>query len=358
MAKLFGAQRMVLQAINDSPKDAAGYVADTQVAQSTQIALKDVQDWFKTLEAKGLIDIARTRAGLKGLIKAEGRLVLSDSVETPPPPGETNNPGSTLSPEAMMLLDEANSSGEKAIEAGYTAQDDPEDEEEYEVVIGDFAYSESEGDPRLTASLQDVMDSLTRAGMVRRSPKRESEYRVTARGYQALDEYKKERHTTLTCDSNLFSIASHDWHYEKHDNIYALLERMASDSKRESPISHIDCSVACDIANMHNDPISLYKLALVFIGNVQNQTLFRLEPSSIEIEKRGRFARKLDRKKLIVKANGSLTVRIAARITNSVRSNALTPNPVELFEFCSEVFFECKTSKAFPVRLRIVTLKT
>ena len=44
MAKLFGAQRMVLQAIQVSPKDAAGFVTDAQVAKHTNFAPKDVRD--------------------------------------------------------------------------------------------------------------------------------------------------------------------------------------------------------------------------------------------------------------------------------------------------------------------------
>ena len=47
MAKLIGSQQMVLQAIQDSPKDTAGLVTDIQVAQTTQIAVEDVRDWIK-----------------------------------------------------------------------------------------------------------------------------------------------------------------------------------------------------------------------------------------------------------------------------------------------------------------------
>jgi len=41
MAKLFGAQRLVLQAIQDSPKDAAGFVTDVQIVKSTNLPLRD-----------------------------------------------------------------------------------------------------------------------------------------------------------------------------------------------------------------------------------------------------------------------------------------------------------------------------
>ena len=77
MARLFGAQRLVLQAIQDSPKDAAGLFTDIQVAQSTNIALKDVRDWIETLEGEGLIEVAPTITGLSVLLTAAGRLRLS-----------------------------------------------------------------------------------------------------------------------------------------------------------------------------------------------------------------------------------------------------------------------------------------
>ena len=64
MAKLFGAQRLVLQAIQVLTEDAAGFVADAQVAQGTNIALKDVRDWIETLEGEGHVEVARTEVGL------------------------------------------------------------------------------------------------------------------------------------------------------------------------------------------------------------------------------------------------------------------------------------------------------
>lgn len=76
MARLFGAQRMVLQAITDLPKNPAGFVADQQVAQSTKIALSDVRDWIETLEGEGYVEVAQTEAGLTASITAQGRLAL------------------------------------------------------------------------------------------------------------------------------------------------------------------------------------------------------------------------------------------------------------------------------------------
>jgi hypothetical protein len=39
MARLFDAQRMVLRTVEDLPKDAAGYVTDTQIAQRSSVSL-------------------------------------------------------------------------------------------------------------------------------------------------------------------------------------------------------------------------------------------------------------------------------------------------------------------------------
>ena len=64
MAKLIGAQRMVLQAILDLPKDDAGFVSDSHIAQKTQIAISDVRDWIETLEGEGYVEVARTGTGL------------------------------------------------------------------------------------------------------------------------------------------------------------------------------------------------------------------------------------------------------------------------------------------------------
>ena len=44
MAKLFGAQRMVLQAILDAEGESSAFIEDTKVAQATQISLRDVRD--------------------------------------------------------------------------------------------------------------------------------------------------------------------------------------------------------------------------------------------------------------------------------------------------------------------------
>ena len=89
MAKLFGAQRMVLKAIQDLPMDAAGYVADSQVARATMIADADLRDWLDTLDGEGLVEVAPTTAGLKVILTSKGRLTLrSDLALSPPECGE------------------------------------------------------------------------------------------------------------------------------------------------------------------------------------------------------------------------------------------------------------------------------
>ena len=76
MAKLIGAQRMVLQAILDLPKDSYGYVPDYQIAESTQIAIADVRDWIETLADEGYVEVAHTGVGLSASITAQGKLIL------------------------------------------------------------------------------------------------------------------------------------------------------------------------------------------------------------------------------------------------------------------------------------------
>ena len=76
MARLIGAQRMVLQAILDLPKDSADFVQDAHIAQKTQISIADVRDWIETLEGEGHVNVARTTGGLSASITAQGRLAL------------------------------------------------------------------------------------------------------------------------------------------------------------------------------------------------------------------------------------------------------------------------------------------
>ena len=86
MTRLFGAQRMVLQAVNDLRKNTAGYISEAQIAQSTQISPSDIRDWIETLEGEGFVEVARTTAGLSVLLTAKGRIQLSLYQPIPPPP--------------------------------------------------------------------------------------------------------------------------------------------------------------------------------------------------------------------------------------------------------------------------------
>jgi hypothetical protein len=96
MARLFGAQGLVLQAILDSPKDTSGFVTDARVAQRTSIALDDVRDWLDTLDGEGLVEVASTTAGLSAMITAKGRLLLGLYVPTVPPHGGDADPASPV----------------------------------------------------------------------------------------------------------------------------------------------------------------------------------------------------------------------------------------------------------------------
>jgi hypothetical protein len=76
MAGLLGAQKRVLQAVQDSSQDFAGFVGDTEIAQATNIAIKDVREWLETPENEGYIEVARTTAGLSTAITAQGKLAI------------------------------------------------------------------------------------------------------------------------------------------------------------------------------------------------------------------------------------------------------------------------------------------
>ena len=67
MAKLIGAQRMVLQAILDAQGETTSYIADTKIAEATQIAIKDVRDWLETLEGNEYVKCRPDRGGVERL---------------------------------------------------------------------------------------------------------------------------------------------------------------------------------------------------------------------------------------------------------------------------------------------------
>lgn len=102
MAKLFGAQRMIVQAVNDLPRDASAYVRDQQVAQNTHISISDVRDWIETLEGEELIDVVRTTEGISTSITAKGRLQLETfrNVEPIPIAPHQDKRGDTSQPDA------------------------------------------------------------------------------------------------------------------------------------------------------------------------------------------------------------------------------------------------------------------
>ena len=76
MPRLFGAQRMVLQAILDAQGKTSAFIEDSRVAQVTQISLRDMRDWFLTLDQDEYVDLALTESGLKASVTAKGRLAL------------------------------------------------------------------------------------------------------------------------------------------------------------------------------------------------------------------------------------------------------------------------------------------
>ena len=76
MPKLFGAQRLVLQTIQDAQGETSAFIEDGRIAQATRIALRDMRDWFLTLDQDGSVDLALTEGGLKASVTPQGRLAL------------------------------------------------------------------------------------------------------------------------------------------------------------------------------------------------------------------------------------------------------------------------------------------
>ena len=71
---LRGSQPAVLWAIDESPKNPAGYVSDHQVSCLTGIGIDDVRDWLITLSDDGLVSLSWMRDGCLAFMEAKGRI--------------------------------------------------------------------------------------------------------------------------------------------------------------------------------------------------------------------------------------------------------------------------------------------
>lgn len=91
-AKLFGAQRLGLQAIQDAQGETSAYVEYNRIADSTGIALRDMRDWFLTLNQDGYVDLALTQGGLKASVTPQVRLALGLYRPFPSQPTPTPEP--------------------------------------------------------------------------------------------------------------------------------------------------------------------------------------------------------------------------------------------------------------------------
>ena len=76
MAKLYGAQQMVLQAILNAQGETSTYIEDSKLTQATQIAMSDMRNWLLTLDQEEYIDLTLTNNGLSASITPKGRLTL------------------------------------------------------------------------------------------------------------------------------------------------------------------------------------------------------------------------------------------------------------------------------------------
>jgi hypothetical protein len=77
VSKLKAESRIVLQACHDSlQRDAAGFVADGEVADKTGLALAQVRDCLESLEGNSFVELARVGESYKAMATPEGRLEL------------------------------------------------------------------------------------------------------------------------------------------------------------------------------------------------------------------------------------------------------------------------------------------
>jgi hypothetical protein len=86
MARLYGAQRLVLHAIQDAQGDTGAFIEDSRIAQTTRISLRDMRDWFLTLDNDEYVDLALTESGMSASVTAKGRLALGLYKPFPAPP--------------------------------------------------------------------------------------------------------------------------------------------------------------------------------------------------------------------------------------------------------------------------------
>lgn len=86
MAKLYGAQKMVLQAIQNAQGETPNYIDDSKLSQATRIAMSDMRNWLLTLDQEEYVDLALTNNGLSASITPKGRLTLGLFRPLPTPP--------------------------------------------------------------------------------------------------------------------------------------------------------------------------------------------------------------------------------------------------------------------------------
>jgi uncharacterized caspase-like protein len=67
---------LVLQAVQEAQGDTGAFIEDRRIAQATRISLRDMRDWFLTLDNDEYVDLARNESGLSASVTAKGRLVL------------------------------------------------------------------------------------------------------------------------------------------------------------------------------------------------------------------------------------------------------------------------------------------
>ena len=90
----------------DSPRNSAGYVEDTQIAEASKTAIQDVQNWLTTLESKGFVERAGIIGGFSAQVTAKGQLVRLTSTDSVSRTTNTRQASIKVVPKGLRSFDE------------------------------------------------------------------------------------------------------------------------------------------------------------------------------------------------------------------------------------------------------------
>jgi TIR domain len=202
MEKLNGAQRAVLQAISELSKDSFGFVTDSQIAQSTRIAVVDVRDLIEILSSHNFVEAVWREADLCASITANGRIALRQLRTFENTPAQTSIP-------------KHGGTGTSAITSSRTKiSTSPQPEKGSPTVVGPKAlfYSYSHKDLKLRQSLEEHLSVMQRQGLI--SGWHDRKITAGKERNETIDKNLNEAHIILLLISSSFLASDYCWGVE------------------------------------------------------------------------------------------------------------------------------------------------